>query len=91
MNVNDRLPRVRGSPAGSPRLSRLLRMPEDEYAELLRQHGYGERYIGKELAQLREARERHTLPGPPEAPPGPKDEGTVDRLVRRRKGKNPQE
>ena len=64
-----------------------LDMTEEEYRALLQQYGYGDRYIEKELRQLREARQRHDLPGPPE----PKNEkptggGPFDRLARRRKG-----
>lgn len=83
MDFRDRLPRPRGGWA-SPLT--FLQMPEDEYRALLKEHGYGDRYIDKELEQLRQARQRHGLPGPPE----PKKEkptggGPFDRLAKRRK------
>jgi hypothetical protein len=61
-------------------------MTEDGYRALLKEHGYGDRYIEKELRLLSEARQRHDLPGPPE----PKNEkptggGPFDRLAGRRK------
>ena len=79
----DRLPQPRGGWA-SPVL--FLEMTEDEYRALLQQHGYGDRYIEKELQQLREARQRHDLPGPPE-PKNEKPEGdsVLDRMARRRR------
>jgi hypothetical protein len=66
-----------------------LEMPEEEYRELLRDHGYSEHHIENELKELREARQRYGLPGPPE--PAKKDEhdGPFDRLAKRRKkGRN---
>ena len=66
-----------------------MQMEEEEYRELLREHGFSEHYIENELRELREARRRHQLPGPPE--PAKKDDadGPFDRLAkRRRKGGN---
>ena len=62
-----------------------LQMEEEEYRELLREHGFSEHYIENELRELREARRRHQLPGPPE--PAKKDDagGPFDRLAKRRK------
>ena len=77
MDFLNRLPRPNGGWA-SPLA--LLRMTEDEYAALLRERGYGERFIAKELAQLREARARHDLPGPVAKNEKP-SEGN-DRIVR---------
>jgi hypothetical protein len=62
-------------------------MPEDEYRALLQQHGYGDRYIEKELRLLSEARQRHDLPGPPEPKnEKPTGDSVLDRMARRRKG-----
>ncbi len=66
-----------------------LQMEEEEYRELLREHGFSEHHIENELRDLGEARRRHQLPGPPE--PAKKDEhdGPLDRLAKRRKrGRN---
>jgi len=62
-----------------------MQMEEEEYRELLREHGFSEHYIENELRELREARRRHQLPGPPE--PAKKDDagGPFDRLAKRRK------
>ena len=62
----------------------LLRMTEDDYAALLREHGYGEAYIAKELAQLRAARARHDLPGPEPKKDEQRGNDHVDRLAKRR-------
>jgi len=78
----DRLPQPRGGWA-SPVL--FLEMTEDEYRALLQQHGYGDRYIEKELRLLSEARQRHDLPGPPEQKAKkPEGDSVLDRLARRR-------
>ncbi len=63
-----------------------LQMTEDEYRVFMKERGYGDRYVEEELRQLREARQRHNLPGPPEAKEGKvASEGVFDRLAKRRK------
>ena len=80
MNFRDR---ARPANWGSP--LPFLQMEEEEYRELLRQDGFSEHYIENELKELREARQRYGLPGPPE--PAKKDDrdGVFDRLANRRK------
>jgi hypothetical protein len=62
-----------------------LQMDEKEYRAWLRDQGFGEHYIENELKELREARQRYGLPGPPE--PAKKDDagGPFDRLAKRRR------
>jgi hypothetical protein len=62
-----------------------MQMPEEEYRELLREHGYDERHIENELKNLREARQRYGLPGPPELAKKDDAGGPFDRLAKRRK------
>ena len=82
MNFKDR---VRPANWGSPLAFMHMQMAEEEYRELLRQDGFSEHYIENELKELREARQRYGLPGPPE--PAKKDDagGPFDRLAKRRK------
>jgi hypothetical protein len=62
-------------------------MPEEDYRELLRQDGFSEHYIENELKELREARRRHELPGPPELAKKDDADGPFDRLAKRRRKK----
>ena len=83
MNFRDRLPRPGGGWA-SPLF--FLNMTEEEHRAWLREQGYSDHAIENELRQLREARQRHDLPGAPE----PKKEetgggGILDRLAKRRR------
>jgi len=79
--------RVRSANWGSP--LPFLQMEEEEYRELLRQDGFSEHYIENELKDLREARQRYGLPGPPELAKKGDAGGPFDRLAkRRRKGGN---
>jgi hypothetical protein len=81
--------RIRPANWASPLAFLHMQMPEEEYRELLREHGYGEQHIENELKLLRKARQRYGLPGPPE--PARKDDPSspFDRLAkRRRKGGN---
>ena len=78
-----RVPQPRGGWA-SP--VAFLQMAEEEYRALLRERGYSDQYIDEELRQLEEARQRHNLPGPPEAKEGKvASESVFDRLAKRRK------
>jgi len=66
-------------------------MTEEEYRALLKDQGYSDHYIENELRRLREARQRHDLPGPPESKKEEKaGSGPLDRLAKRRRqgGKN---
>ena len=63
-----------------------LQMTEEEYRALLKERGYGARYIQEELRQLREARRRHNLPGRPEVEEAKAAGDSIfDRLAERRK------
>jgi hypothetical protein len=83
MKFIDRLPRPRGGWASA---LPFLDMTEDEYRAWLRERGYGERYIENELRELREARQRHDLPGPSESKrEETADSGLFDWLAKRRR------
>jgi hypothetical protein len=75
--------RIRPTGWGSP--LPFMQMEEEEYRELLREHGFGEHYIENELKDLREARQRYGLPGPPELAKKDDRDGVFDRLAKRRK------
>jgi hypothetical protein len=62
-----------------------MQMEEEEYRELLREHGFSEHHIENELKGLREARQRYGLPGPPEPQKTDDPGGVFDRLANRRK------
>ena len=83
MNFRDRLPHPRGGWASA---QPFLEMTEEEYRAWLKEQGYSEHAIENEFKRLREARQRHDLPGAPE----PKKEetgggGILDRLAKRRR------
>ena len=75
--------RVRPTGWGSP--LPFIEMPEEEYRELLREHGFSEHHIENELKELREARQRYGLPGPPELAKKDDAGGPFDRLAKRRR------
>ena len=66
-----------------------LEMDEKEYRAWLRDQGFSEHYIENEPKELREARQRYGLPGPPELAKKDDADGPLDRLAkRRRKNRN---
>jgi len=83
MNSRDRLPRPQGGWASA---LPFLQMTEEKYRALLKEQGYSDHYIENELRRLREARQRHDLPGPPVSKKEEKaGSGPLDRLAKRRR------
>jgi hypothetical protein len=86
MDWRNRLPRPARSQL-SDNLFEILKMTPEEYRRHLRDQGFGDDYIDRELADLERAREQNLIPRPakPAPPAPPADAGAFDFLLRRRK------